>query len=729
MNMKITKYILTLAAAIGMFAGCQKAELVQMAAPEDVLAPVLADVADEVIVDAKTMTNDFLEFTWTKADYGVNTQINYAVEVALAGSDTKAVVTSGISVALDAEPVAKVSYETLNKVFLTSLELEPETLTDVNFYVSSQVGQSVKVYSNAVASKVSAASAEIDYPKMTVVGNYQGWSPGKPQYVFDFAGDDKAYEGLVDFGANGFDYTTLEFKITGKDWGAANGEHSVPKGEAQEEEAATIKLVNDGGDNITAYREKRFYHFTFDKTVPSITKNMSFDQVGVIGANGDWENDIVMNFDPAKQKFWADVEFPADSEFKFRLDAAWGTNWGVTDGKMVKDGENIPVAAGKYRIYFNMNDLDALTYELNANDYGKADDTPVEPEEPEQPEEPGLEGWGLVGAFTGWADGADVMLASDGTYFYAKGVELEGELKFRKDGKWEMDFGLAEGASFEADAEIALAKGGANINVTAGTYDVYLDEANAKAWFITDGTYPGGGVAPVVSEWGLIGSLAACSNWSDNITMYESGDYIVAKDVVFAENDEFKFRKGTSWDVAYTADCSVSPDAEYPMSTNGGNTKMSVAGTYDVYVTKTLDKLYVMTSGKTPADAGEAVVTYIDASNIVVGFSGAFGGQEQWTDPEGARLATFESKTLTDEATYAGNYVYKIDGFQMSNGDKFKVRINGAWIGGSDGLTCEGIDASGDGDIVVNEGGTFNIKISFDWDGQKHSDVKVVFTK
>ena len=205
MNMKITKYILTLAAAIGMFAGCQKAEMVQMAAPEDVLAPVLSDVAGEVIVDAKTMTNDSLEFQWTKADYGVNTQISYSVEVAVAGSDKKAVVTSNITVAPDKEPVVKVTYETLNKVFLTSLELEPETLTDVNFYVSSQVGQSVKVYSNAVASKVSAASAEIDYPKMTVVGNYQGWSPGKPQYVFDFAGDDKAYEGLVDFGANGAD--------------------------------------------------------------------------------------------------------------------------------------------------------------------------------------------------------------------------------------------------------------------------------------------------------------------------------------------------------------------------------------------------------------------------------------------------------------------------------------------------------------------------------------------
>ena len=35
-----------MAAAIGMIAGCQKPEMVQISAPEDVVAPVLSPVAD-----------------------------------------------------------------------------------------------------------------------------------------------------------------------------------------------------------------------------------------------------------------------------------------------------------------------------------------------------------------------------------------------------------------------------------------------------------------------------------------------------------------------------------------------------------------------------------------------------------------------------------------------------------------------------------------------------------
>ena len=46
--MKITKYFLSMAAALGMIAGCQKPELVQLVAPENAVAPVLETVEDVV---------------------------------------------------------------------------------------------------------------------------------------------------------------------------------------------------------------------------------------------------------------------------------------------------------------------------------------------------------------------------------------------------------------------------------------------------------------------------------------------------------------------------------------------------------------------------------------------------------------------------------------------------------------------------------------------------------
>ena len=729
MNMKITKYILSLAAALGLFAGCQKPEMVQMSAPENVLAPVLADVADEVVVDAKTMTKDTLEFSWTKADYGVNTQINYSVEVAVAGSEEKAVVTSGITVAPDKEPVAKVTYETLNKVFLTSLKLAASTPTDVNFYVSSQVGQAAKVYSNAVAVNVTAAAAEIDYPKLTVVGNYQGWAAGKGQYVFDFAGDDKVYQGLIDFGANGFDHTTLEFKITGKDWGAANGEHSVPDGETPEKEAAKITLVNGGGGNITAYGKFRYYHFTFDKTAPSLAKNSSFDQVGVIGANGDWNNDIVMNFDPVKQKFWADVDFPSDSEFKFRLDAEWSTNWGVTDEKVVKDGGNIPVKAGKYRIYFNMNNFDELTYEINVADYGKTEETPSEPEQPEDPEQPAASGWGLIGVGGDWSN--DIAMTIEGAFGVVKDVQLTANegWKLRKDAAWAVNRGAtgdADPTTVSTTEATAVKHDGKNMCVAAdGKYDIYYNETEEVIWVLAAGS-----AKPAGQYWGLIG---VAGDWNNDVTLVKDGDYFSVKNLALTAGG-FKIRANREWNNAanygLAAAGTIAIDTEVPVITDGGSANIGLPadGTYDVYFDLANEKVYVMTPGKTPAEAGEAEVKYTDASTILVGLSGKFGGTEYWSDPADNRKATFESKTLTDEAKYAGNYVYKIEGFQMSNGDEFKVRINGAWIDGKD-TAIEGIDASGEGNVAVAEGGTFNIKISFDWDGLTHSNVKATFAK
>ena len=138
------------------------------------------------------------------------------------------------------------------------------------------------------------------------------------------------------------------------------------------------------------------------------------------------------------------------------------------------------------------------------------------------------------------------------------------------------------------------------------------------------------------------------------------------------------------------------------------------------------EKIYFMTDGKTPADAGEAVVTYIDASAIAVGFSGEFNG---WGDPADGFLAAFDSKNVTDEATYAGTYVFKVSALELANGNQFKVRINSGWFGTGD-VTVEGLSVVDvDGNIAAAEGGTFNVEISFAWDGLKPSDIKAVFSK
>ena len=701
--MKITKYFLSMAAAIGMIAGCQKPEMVQISAPEDVVAPVLSPVAD-INITAANLGLESVTFEWSAADFGAQTQVNYAIEVAPAGQSDKVVVTSGVT-----ETSAVVSYESLNAVLLYDLGLASGISENVDFYVSAKVGEYAKVYSAPVTASATVTAAEKQYPKLTVAGSYayNSWTPGKGQFVYDFEGTDVKYSGVIDFGE---DVSALNFKFVGTSWG--ENEFSVPAGEAQAAEAAELPLVAGGGDNIAAYTTHRFYGLTLDKSAPKVIKNFSFNSLGVIGdaTPTGWDSDTDMEFNTEKQRFYVDLTL-VDGTIKFRANDAWDVNWGGADGVLAAGADNIPVTAGNYRIYVNLNDPANPTYELNAKMYGQdenAGNTTPEPE-PEPEPEPVL-GWGLVGAFSGWGGSPDVMLASDGTFYVVKGVELEGELKFRKDSDWGVNFGLAEGAEFAANAEIALAANGGNINVAAGTYDVYFDETNAKAWFITDGSYPGGGAAPEASEWGVVGQV---NGWAaPDITMYKTATegLFVAYNVAMPDGG-FKIRANGEWNDAANYGLengkgNVEVDHAYDVVTGGGSGDMVlVAGNYDIWFDLANTKVYIMTPGKPISEAvgGEAVTPEPEPEPEAQEWYlvGDFNG---WSAADPAYEMTFEG----------GWYVFK--GFE-ANGNGVKFVADASWSVNRGGTFVEAgaaIELTQNGSDMLVAAGTYDVYLSAD---------------
>lgn len=706
--MKITKYFLSMAAAIGMIAGCQKQEIVQISAPEDVVAPVLQGIADIDITPAN-LGLESVTFNWSAADFGAKTQIDYAIEVAKAGSNAKSIVTSGVT-----STSAVVPYETLNAILLYDLGLVSGVAENVEFYVSAKVGEYAKVYSNAITASATVTEAEKEYPKLYIVGSYNGWSHDKNQYIFDFEGNDNVYQGMIDFGA---DHASNEFKITAGAWG--NDEHSMDG--AHDAESKTIKVTDGGGDNINVYQAKRYYHLTYDRAAHTLTAGANFNQIGVIGDFNGWGGDVVMEFNAEKQRFYADVEFPADGGFKFRLDADWSISYGSKTEGILDSGDNIPVKAGNYRVYLNMNNAAEMTYSLDAAMYGQVE---VEGgnDTPEPPVEEGPKGWALIGDFNSW--GADLAMTQAGVIWSVKNVELvAGQgFKLRKDADWGINRGAAGdvepfvvplGEGFEAVA------GGKNLTVPAdGAYDVYYDEGNEKIYVVAAGSD-----APEFDlTWFLVGGFNGWTVGDMAYKMTREAEYYVFKGFTLEADNEVKFNGG-DWSVNRGGSFSVNAAID---AVDGGDNLKVPAGTYDVYMDHAAEKIYFMTDGKTPADAGEAVVTYIDASAIAVGFSGEFNG---WGDPADGFLAAFDSKNVTDEATYAGTYVFKVSALELANGNQFKVRINSGWFGTGD-VTVEGLSVVDvDGNIAAAEGGTFNVEISFAWDGLKPSDIKAVFSK
>ena len=628
MNMKITKYFLSMAAALGMIAGCQKTDMVQIAAPEDVVAPVLEAVEGPIEITPSNMVDGKVAFTWSLADFGVMTQVNYSLEAATAADpDTKVTITSGITANAEALEAGKISteiaYEALNAILFNDLKLNDGVAEEVLFTIASKVGEYAPVYSNSVAVSCKVTAAEKQYPKLTVAGSYayNNWTPGKGQFVFDFEGTDAKYSGVIDFGE---DVSALQFKFVGSKWG--ENEFSVPEGETQAPEAAELPLVAGGGDNIAAYTTHRFYSLTLDKATPKLIKNFSFNQIGVIGSFNGWAADVVMNFNAEKQRFYADVEFAEDGQFKLRADADWALNWGAEAfGMTVSNGDgNLEAKAGSYRIYANMNNPAAMTIELNAGMYGKEEPVggTTTPDTPE-PEPTPVLGWGLVGEYNGWGAEADVMLTSDGTFLAAKGVALSGQVKFRKDGGWDVNFGApgeVEPVEIAVNTELELVANGKNFTIAEGTYDVYLDEANAKAWFINDGSYPGGGAAPEASEWGIVGQV---NGWAaPDITMYKTateGLFVAYK--VEMPDGGFKIRANGEWNDAanygLAAAGPVEVDHVYDLICSGGSGDMTlVAGTYDIWFDLTNTKVYIMTPGK---DISAAVAGTPEAPKPVEG--------------------------------------------------------------------------------------------------------------
>ena len=721
MNMKITKYFLSMAAALGMIAGCQKPDMVQIAAPEDVVAPVLEAVEGPIEITPSNMVDGKVAFTWSLADYGVMTQVNYSLEAATAANpDTKVTITSGITAnaaALEAGNIStEIAYEALNAILFNDLKLNDGVAEDVLFTIAAKLGEYAPVYSNSVAVSCKVTAAEKQYPKLTVAGSYayNNWTPGKGQFVFDFEGTDAKYSGVIDFGE---DVSALQFKFVGEAWG--NNEFSVPAGETQAPEAAELPLVAGGGDNIAAYTTHRFYSLTLDKATPKVTKNFSFNTLGVIGdaTPTGWDADTDMQFNPEKQRFYVDLTL-IDGKIKFRADDAWDVNWGGAEGVLSAGGADIAVTAGDYRIYVNLNDPANPTYELNKGMFGKEEpvggNTTPEPE----PEPTPVVGWGLVGEYNGWGAEADVMLTSDGTFLVAKGVALSGQVKFRKDGDWAVNFGApgeVEPVEIAVNTELELVANGKNFTIAEGTYDVYLDEANAKAWFINDGSYPGGGAAPEASEWGVVGVV---NSWggSPDVVMYKTateGLFVAYK--VEMPDGGFKIRANNKWDdTANYGLASAGPvevDHAYDLICSGGSGDMTlVAGTYDIWFDLTNTKVYIMTPGKPISEAVGGTTPEPEPepepTDLTWYLVGNFNG---WTVADAAY-------TMTKEGDW---FVFK--GF-VADGDGFKFNA-GSWDinrGATGDVEPFELAANTEYEIVANgknfsiAAGTYDVYMSLD---------------
>lgn len=198
----------------------------------------------------------------------------------------------------------------------------------------------------------------------TISGMGVGNVPMFPIEGFDY--DKKTGKGTISY-TDYFD-TTTEFKVLSHhldpadankiQWEYAYVADGVGK--------AKWRAGGDDGGNLTV-AAAGYYTVVVDNVKHTCTikeatpdNTQTFSSMGLIGIDGDWDNDVPMkavNIKAANNHLWTcNITLKKDTEAKFRAEGKWDNNWGKAAfpyGKGTQGGSNIKLTKGNYKVFFN----------------------------------------------------------------------------------------------------------------------------------------------------------------------------------------------------------------------------------------------------------------------------------------------------------------------------------------------------------------------------------------
>lgn len=311
-------------------------------------------------------------------------------------------------------------------------------------------------------------------------------------------------------------------------------------------------------------------------------------------------------------------------------------------------------------------------------------------------EVPVVTGWGIAGELNAWGETADdiALKQYEDGLFVAYEVEFpDGEFKIRKNNDWsEGNYGMVNESVMEANHAYDVCAEGANMYVSAGIYDIWLDENAKRVYVMEPGVSIDEAVEPSapVETWYLVGDF---NDWTvaDEAYMMEFVDGWYVCDLTLDKATELKFNIG-SWDVN-RGGATFELDTDLNVWHDGGNIAVP-AGSYVVYLSA--DASIVRFEGEVNDD--------FVPSEDVWGITGALTGWASSAD------------IVMDEVSSGVFVAYEVV-FDSKGG--FKIRANGEWNDSKNyGLEKAGsveadhvynvVTGGGSGDMLI-AAGTYDI--------------------
>ncbi|OQX78421.1 MAG: hypothetical protein B6D64_06705 [Bacteroidetes bacterium 4484_276] len=339
--MKRLTFFLIAIIGIGLMSSCEKKEATPVldmgqATPAGITEP--ASESQFILAEA-TADSIMTTFKWSATKYNLDDleATKYSLQIDLADSNF----VNARELVNTTETSFAITESEMNSIVMSmGLEADVAGMVEIRIYSFLNTETDVsELYSDRISMTITPYSGVVEFAKLWVPGDYQGWAPADAPNVFDFDGDG-IYNGYIFFPEGG----SFEFKFTSDpDWDHTNYGAGVEPGTLDIDAGAGNLIVPGPGG----------YHLEID--INNLTWNYgdAVENWGVIGEWLAWTDDIDMVYDPINQYLSVTVEdIPAaeNQRFKFRANDAWDVNLGSLDPPdgvtLSPGGPDIPIPDG-----------------------------------------------------------------------------------------------------------------------------------------------------------------------------------------------------------------------------------------------------------------------------------------------------------------------------------------------------------------------------------------------
>lgn len=274
-------------------------------------------------------------FTWTAADFGYSAGITYRIEFDIVGNNFAEAITLGSSNDLS---FTNLSIGKMNNILLAKglpfgfdNELEVRVCASVSTQVETMCSEPITITVNPFA-------AEVEYPFLTVPGDYQGWNPADESRAIFSRRSDDIYTGFIYFP---IDNAVYKF-VQGLSWDVNWGDIELD-GVLDPQGIGNDIMIPDGAG---------MYLLTCDlNTLTHAAQKTNWGLLGDATPNG-WDNDVDFEWDTEREVLSITLDLNPGS-IKFRANDTDDISFGddFTNGTLEFDGDNIPITeAGNYTI-------------------------------------------------------------------------------------------------------------------------------------------------------------------------------------------------------------------------------------------------------------------------------------------------------------------------------------------------------------------------------------------